>query len=134
MRKRIVTAILLPSVILLLSLTGCRKELCYDHDKHGLNVSLFVKAGWDLSWLRDSTFLELLEERYSIWEKGGMASMLDRMKVHPGEGIACMSYHESGTVSTTHIDSTGGLVRLQEGLQDILCSTTTTPNTSYSTA
>lgn len=40
MRKRIVTAILLPSVILLLSLTGCRKELCYDHD-NTVSMSVF---------------------------------------------------------------------------------------------
>ena len=30
-----------------LLLCGCRKELCYDHDMHGLNVRVVVQPEWE---------------------------------------------------------------------------------------
>ena len=36
-----------------LLLCGCRKELCYDHDMHGLNVRVVVQPEWECVWERD---------------------------------------------------------------------------------
>ena len=33
-----------------LLLCGCRKELCYDHDMHGLNVRVVVQPEWECVW------------------------------------------------------------------------------------
>ena len=35
-----------------LLLCGCRKELCYDHDMHGLNVRVVVQPEWECVWER----------------------------------------------------------------------------------
>ena len=100
--------------VLLLSLTGCRKELCYDHDEHGFNVRAYIRPVWELEWMRDygiSTIYDLEEDSFFPQ---------DFLTPRAGKGIACASYHESGMFTTRHIDSTGGILHLQEGLQDLL--------------
>ena len=34
-------------------LCGCRKDLCYDHELHGLNVRVEVRPDWECVWERD---------------------------------------------------------------------------------
>lgn len=33
--------------------TGCRKELCYNHDHHSLGVKIDIAATWETEWERD---------------------------------------------------------------------------------
>lgn len=111
-RKYLYLAVILTA--LLLSLAGCRKELCYNHDEHGFNVRAYVQPEWELEWMRDygiSAVYGMEEESFIPYEY-----LIPRA----GKGIACVSYHESGMFSTRHIDSTGGVLYLQEGIQDLL--------------
>ena len=38
--------------LLLVSLTGCRKELCYRHDEHSWGVRVNVVPSWEQVWER----------------------------------------------------------------------------------
>lgn len=42
-------------VICLLSLTGCRKDLCYDHESHATKVRVHMTCDWLLKWERTVT-------------------------------------------------------------------------------
>lgn len=46
--------------LLLLTATGCRKDLCYNHDEHSYSVKTVVQASW----------VQLWERTYSVdWEE-----------------------------------------------------------------
>ena len=49
-RKHIISIFLLGSVVLS---GGCRKDLCYDHDRHGLTTRALILPEWEQEWERD---------------------------------------------------------------------------------
>ena len=91
-------------------LTGCRKELCYDHDHWTANVV----ADWELVWERD----------YGMaWEQSwnspaGVA--YDSLRPVPGKGIAAIVYKEGGSYVERHIGADGGILPLGEGRHSLL--------------
>ena len=91
-------------------LTGCRKELCYDHDHWKANVL----ADWELVWERD----------YGMaWEQSwnspaGVA--YDGLRPVPGKGIAAIVYKEGGSSVERHIGADGGILPLGEGRHSLL--------------
>ena len=91
-------------------LTGCRKELCYDHDHWTANVV----ADWELVWERD----------YGMaWEQSwnspaGVA--YDSLRPVPGKGIAAIVYKDGGSYVERHIGADGGILPLGQTLQSIL--------------
>lgn len=91
-------------------LTGCRKELCYDHDHWTANVV----ADWELVWERD----------YGMaWEQSwnspaGVA--YDGLRPVPGKGIAAIVYKEGGSSVERHIGADGGILPLGEGRHSLL--------------
>lgn len=46
-----VTGLVLSGLVTLSS--GCRKELCYNHDEHAYSVKVDVTATWEREWERD---------------------------------------------------------------------------------
>ena len=46
---------LLPALFLL-TVTGCRKDLCYNHDEHSIAVKTEVTADWEQEWQRNYRF------------------------------------------------------------------------------
>lgn len=42
--------------LLLLTATGCRKDLCYNHDEHAIAVKTEVMADWEQVWERHYRF------------------------------------------------------------------------------
>ena len=98
-RKGIVFIFLLCGSILL---TGCRKDLCYDHDGHGLKVSAFLIPDWEQEWERDYGM-----EWQSNWpEKHEIEYDLLRPSI--ASGIAAFVYHGDGSYSERHLESDGG--------------------------
>ena len=93
-----------------MAMTGCRKELCYDHDHWKSNVV----ADWELAWERD----------YGMaWEQNWDSPagyVYDSLRPAPGTGIAVLVYKEDGTYSERHIGADGGLLPLGQGLQSML--------------
>lgn len=49
-RKHIIYTFLLGSIVLS---GGCRKDLCYDHDRHGLTAHALIQPEWEQEWERD---------------------------------------------------------------------------------
>ena len=43
---------LLLSALVMASLAGCRKDLCYNHDEHALTVKTDIAADWEREWER----------------------------------------------------------------------------------
>ena len=39
-------------ILCLLLCTGCRKDLCYDHDQHGTSVKVDAQFSWEQEWGR----------------------------------------------------------------------------------
>ena len=39
-------------ILCLLLCTGCRKDLCYDHDQHGTSVKVDAQFSWEQEWER----------------------------------------------------------------------------------
>ena len=37
-------------ILCLLLCTGCRKDLCYDHDQHGTSVKVDAQFSWEQEW------------------------------------------------------------------------------------
>ncbi|HIZ85427.1 MAG TPA: DUF5119 domain-containing protein, partial [Candidatus Coprenecus stercoravium] len=101
MRRTITIAALL----MLLALTGCRKELCYDHDHWKTNVL----PEWELVWERD--YGRAWE---SNWDNPG-GYVYDSLRPQPGTGIAVLVYKEDGSHTERHLEADGGVLPVGEG-------------------
>lgn len=78
--------------ILLLVLTGCRKELCYTHDEHSYSVKTHVKADWEQEWER--TYYVDWEE---VWREEWPREY-DEFRPDPGTGIRALVYTDGKNV------------------------------------
>lgn len=96
--------------VALLSLSACRKELCYDHDHWRVNIL----AGWELEWERDYG-----RDWAGNWSFAAGYSY-DALRPEPGTGIAAVVYSEDGRYTERHLDSLGGLLPVGEGHHSIL--------------
>ena len=45
-------------ILCLLLCTGCRKDLCYDHDQHGTSVKVDAQFSWEQEWERPYDHME----------------------------------------------------------------------------
>ena len=52
--------------------SGCRKELCYNHDEHAYSVKVDVTATWEREWERDHG-----RGWKNTWEGTGMEQLDD---------------------------------------------------------
>ena len=98
------------AAVLLLSLSGCRKELCYDHSHWKVNVI----PEWELVWERD--YGRAWETSWN--SPGGI--VYDSLRPVPGTGIAAVVYKEDSTYTERHLPGEGGELPLGEGRQSIL--------------
>ena len=100
-------------VLLLLTVTGCRKDLCYNHDEHSYSVKTVVQASWVQLWER--TYSVDWEELWKDeWSRDYEEFIPDR-----GEGIRSLVYDENG-VAEGNLDSEGGRLYMPEGIHDLL--------------
>ena len=44
--------------------TSCRKDLCYDHDEHGLSVKVNLSSDWEQEWERTYAY-----DWEKLWEE-----------------------------------------------------------------
>lgn len=111
---------LLPSssclcLMALLLLAGCRKDLCYDHDEHGLAVKVDVLADWEQEWERTHE---------TDWEQmwpADFAYGYDDLRPDVADGIRALVYaDESGQYSEYNLESDGGRLPMNEGLNTLL--------------
>jgi len=96
--------------------TGCRKELCYDHDKHSLARRVAIAPTFEMEWERD----------YGInwpakWDAAGFGIDYDALRPGMPKGIAVLVFNEDATVDKEmHIAATGETVLLTEGAHRLL--------------
>lgn len=93
---------------------GCRKELCYDHGLHGLNVRVEVQPTWECVWERDygSGWKQTWPEEFGC--------AYEELCPEEAEGIAAYVYAADGTASEYHLDGEGGHLPMSEGMHALL--------------
>ena len=97
-----------------LSLCGCRKDLCYDHDMHGLNAQAQVTTSWECAWERP------YEKHWrDAWSKE-FGCTYESLCPEPATGVASVVYHADGTHNERHLSGEGGLLPMREGRHSIL--------------
>ena len=101
-------------VLAALALTGCRKDLCYNHDEHALTVKTDIAATWELEWERDYGRAWLAN-----WP-AEWTTAYDDLRPEAGEGIAAIIYREDGTSDERHLEPEGGRLAMDEGRQSVL--------------
>lgn len=100
-RKHIISIFLLGSVVLS---GGCRKDLCYDHDRHGLTTRALILPEWEQEWERDygMGWQENWPDKYGIH--------YDSLRPDVATGIATYVYHQDQSRSTRHLPAEGGRI------------------------
>lgn len=95
-------------------LSGCRKELCYDHDEHAFSVKVDVAATWEQEWERSYD-----TDWQSVWNPAWSQSYDD---LRPGipTGIRARVYGDGTAESEANLASEGGRLYMGEGTHDLL--------------
>ena len=109
MKNRVIR-ISLAASLAVMAMTGCRKELCYDHAHWKVNVV----PEWELAWERD--YGRVWEDNWDF--PGGI--IYDSLAPVPGSGIAAIAYNEDSTYNERHLSGDGGELALRDGRQSIL--------------
>lgn len=102
------------ATLLLFACTGCRKELCYNHDEHALTVKLYAVADWEQEWERtyDYNWKEswLDEFRYEY----------DELRPDKADGIKAIAYGSNDYYSELNLPAEGGKLPISEGKYSVL--------------
>lgn len=93
---------------MLMLLTGCRKDLCYNHPDHAPGVYLDVKAQWEQVWERD----------YGCsWKTNWLAEWgkaYGELNPKVPEGLRLRTYKEGKPLELFNLEPEGELVTLKE--------------------
>lgn len=99
--------------------TSCRKDLCYDHDEHGLSVKVNLSSDWEQEWERAYTY-----DWEELWEEDWKHDY-DDLRPAPADGIRVQVYTSDGQRMESNLPDEGGRVAMPEGthcnLQIFLC-------------
>lgn len=108
------------AMLLLASLSGCRKDLCYNHDEHALAVKAEVQPDWMQEWEHPYTGGEIQLDWKTIWEENGWARDYEEFIPDIADGIRSVVYNEDAAPSTSNLDNDGGVISMKEGMHSIL--------------
>ena len=97
-----------------LSLTGCRKDLCYNHDEHGLSSRHEVRAKWEAEWERD------LGKNWEGRWRGILGFSYNSLRPEAGDGIRARVFTDGVLENEANLESTGGRLHMSPGVHDIL--------------
>ncbi len=98
----------------LTGLAGCRKDLCYDHDKHALTANVLLQPEWEKEWERDYG-----KGWSGNWpQEHGME--YDELRPEAATGIASFVYHQDGSRSERHHPAHGGELPMTAGEKSLL--------------
>lgn len=102
------------AALAVLPLTGCRKDLCYDHNLHGTKVQVNIQPTWVQEW----------EDGSGNWQQNWNQSFgvaYDDLRPAIPSGLRVLDYEEDGAVRTNNIAPEGGIVSLSDGNHAFLC-------------
>ena len=94
--------------LLVMLLTGCRKELCYDHYEHAPGIHLDVKAQWEQVWERDYG-CDWQNHWQSEW-----GCMYSAFTPRVPEGLRLRTYMAGKPQEVFNMESEGEVVTLNE--------------------
>lgn len=108
------------ALILLACLTGCRKDLCFDHDEHAPAVRADVQPDWMQEW--ESPYLggEIQLDWETIWEEQGWPRSYDEFRPEVADGIRSIVYNTDEQPSVSNLESDGGIISMSQGTHSIL--------------
>lgn len=101
------------ALFLLIVFSGCRKELCYNHDEHSMSVKTHVQSDWEQEWER-----EYLIDWKEMWQEE-WSREYDELRPEPGEGIRAVMYSEDG-YQESNLPAEGGRLPITEGQYSFL--------------
>lgn len=93
--------------LIVISLGGCRKDLCYDHDEHSFGYRAQIIGSWEREWERDYG-----RDWKTNWPTADFGAAYDALRPLEAEGIAAVLYDEqNGDLvhrSEYHLSPEGG--------------------------
>lgn len=95
-------------------LSGCRKDICYDHDEHSFSVKLYAVTLWEQEWERPYDY---------DWKENwpyGLDRTYDDLRPEIPEGITAKVYGDDNYRTEAFYDTEGGKLPLKEGNNSIL--------------
>lgn len=101
------------AMLLLAMLSGCRKDLCYNHEEHSMAVKTHVQAAWEQEWERE--FHINWEE---VW-KEEWPREYDEFRPEVSEGIRAIVYTDE-KYAESNLNSEGGRLAMPEGRHSLL--------------
>ena len=110
-KQRLLPILLLSSLVLS---SSCRKDLCYDHDRHGLTTHVILQTEWEQEWERDygMGWIDNWPDKHGI--------DYDLLRPDIATGIVSHVYHEDGSRTERHHDAEGGELPMSAGQKSIL--------------
>lgn len=99
---------------LLFCATGCRKELCYDHDLHGISVKVDAQFSWEQEWERPYG-----HDWEQEWKKEWRWDY-NELRPEASKGVRLLAFRAADNYAESNISAAGGLLSLQEGLSSLL--------------
>lgn len=98
-------------------LSGCRKELCYDHDEHAFSVKVDVTATWEQEWERSYD-----TDWKSVWADRGYDTWVAYDDLRPGipAGIRAVVYGADGNREYQNLTEEDNRLYMNEGMYSIL--------------
>lgn len=106
--------------VVALSVSACRKDLCYDHDMHSFGYRLDIAPQWECEWERPYEY-----DWNSNWEGLGLDYSYDDLRPEPATGIAAILYKkdETGALKNAgeyHLPADGGHLITDEATSALL--------------
>lgn len=95
-------------------LSGCRKELCYNHYEHSYSIKVAAIAEWECEWER--FYIHNWREEW----KPSFGYSYEELCPHPAEGIRAIVYGENNHKDETNLPTEGGRLPMREGKQSVL--------------
>ena len=101
--------------LLCVLLTGCRKDLCYDHDEHSIAVKVHIDAAWEQEWERTEEI-----DWEALW-RDEWSYAYDELRPEVAEGIRAIVYETEGSTYNLHnLSPEGGRLPMGEGTHPLL--------------
>lgn len=100
--------------------TGCRKDLCFDHDEHAPAVRTDVQPDWMQEWENPYLGGEIQLDWEAIWEEQGWSRSYDEFRPEVADGIRSIVYNTDEQPSVSNLESDGGIISMSQGTHSIL--------------
>ena len=102
-------------LLCLMLAVGCRKELCYIHDEHTLDVKVDIASSWETVWQRDYG-----RDWANQWKQSWELDFHD-LEPEPATGIRALAFKQNGPVyDERNLPSEGGRIYLGSDKYSIL--------------